>query len=167
MNMIGKPAVARPPNPLVLLAFGKVIRGRIDPELLETSRLVAPLHCFLDKLGSPLSIAHVGHGHPPVRHCAVRIECRYLPEGALCFEIPEAMKLSDTLVEELLGGGGLCRDRKVHVTGPRDQDGHLSRPFIECFSVGGVAKLSSLSRVCSRGLIVGANSGYEQCDRGQ
>ena len=89
--------------------------------------------------GRALGVFVIGHRHAPVGHGAIGIEQRHLTEGALGLEVPEAMKLADALLEELLRLGGLGADWKANVACLAHEVGFLPRAFVEDFAVIGSA----------------------------
>ena len=73
--------------------------------------------------------------HAPVGHRAVLVEQRRLAERPLGLVVPEAVKLPDALLDELLGLGRFGRHREVDLRHPRHQVRLLPRPFVEDLAV--------------------------------
>ena len=64
-----------------------------------------------------------------------------LPEGALGLVIPEAMKLSDALIEKLLSLGPGTLDGEGNLSGSRDRKGGMPGTLVEGLTLMGVARL--------------------------
>ena len=120
-------------------SFGVLAREeriiRINPERLARSGVSLQEMGAFDKAGRALEIIHIGHGHSPISHGAIRIQRRHLPEGTLRLEIPESVQLSDALIEE-----GLCllifaADFQFHFASAWDHSSPLPRPFVEGLAV--------------------------------
>ena len=111
-----------------------------DPLLFTGGSLILELHGLAKKTLGALVVVHVGHGHAPVGHGAVLIVRSSLAEAALCFIIPETVKLPDALREKLLRIRVLRADRKLYrVPVACNEHGGLPWAFVESFSMSGMA----------------------------
>jgi hypothetical protein len=66
------------------------------------------------------------------------VKFEYLTKGALGFKVPEAMELTNSLIEECLGIRGMGCDREGDVTGGAHEISGLSWPLVECLAVIGM-----------------------------
>ena len=89
---------------------------------------------FYESLG-PLFIFPIGHGHSPVGHGAVRILCGNLTKCSLGFIVPEAVQLSDSLIEKLLPFFPRALNYERDFTRSLNRESRVSRALIECFSL--------------------------------
>ena len=81
----------------------------INPHLFTLADTVTVSHSLADDLLGALSVVGISHHDAPVGHRVSGIKLEDLPKGAFGFQIPKAVQLSDSLVEELLRlGRGSC-----------------------------------------------------------
>ena len=132
--------------PVILLAAALVFLRPCIQEGLEGADIHAltlagirlELLSLLDELAAALLIVRVCHGHSPIAHCQLRLQCSRLPEAPFRLEIPEAVQLAHTLVDKGLHPGILRADRESHPPGSLHQVGALSGPLVEGLAMVGV-----------------------------
>ena len=133
---------------LLLFRLRKIRRPRVDPDLLPPTGRTLFRHRHLHEIGRAFLVVHVGHGHAPVGHRALRIERRHLAKGTLRLEIPKPVELPHALREKILREFVLRRDRKAHVARPRHQHRRLARTLVECLAMQRVAGGFGFVRLC-------------------
>ena len=152
------------------LAF---LRARIH-ELFQSIDIHAPtltrpllkLDGLVDEITRALFVIRIRHRHTPIADGQLRIQRRRLPEAPLGLKIPEAVKLTDALVDKGLGLLILGGDGKDYIARAPHQVGTLPRPLVESLPVIRMALghlLGSLLPLC--GLLGGDRRTMEQDQR--
>lgn len=124
--------------------FGVVFTGveigeGIDPGLFAGGCSGFAGDGLFDEFLGAFFVVDIGHGEAPVGHRAAGVEESDLAEGAFGFVIPEAVELSDGLIEELLSGGDFGGDGEMDLSGIAHEVGTLAGTFVEGFAVHGMA----------------------------
>ena len=99
---------------------------------------VLSLHRFLAEADRSFLVAAVRFRSTPVCNGAVRVESRSLAERTLGFEIPEAMQLADSLVDELFDVLDFGSHREIDLPRAAHQVGLLARSLVEDLTVVGM-----------------------------
>ena len=125
----------RLPLGIVLLLGEEFFRG-LDPGLLARRGGVEGRPGGAgDDLPGPGLVLDVRHRHPPVGHDAGRVDLEDGPERPLRFPIPEAMELTDSLLEIALSLGRRRRDREADDATARRERKSAPRPLGEALTM--------------------------------
>ena len=124
------------------VAFLAFLRARIH-ELFQGIDIQAPtltrpflkLDGLRDEITRALFVIRIRHRHAPIADGQLRIQCRRLPEAPLGLKIPEAVKLTDALIDKSLGLLILGGDGKDYIARAPHQVGALPRPLVESLPV--------------------------------